>query len=101
MPTCLPRGIEADVANFGVLAGGGLDLGSLLGHSDEVLIDLKEHTPVGNALFIVQVEERLLVCNAIKAQSTLLLSPTENLTPASLIADYRIIGRIRLIWKRV
>ena len=52
-------------------------MGSLIGHSDEVLIDLKDHTLVGNALFIVQVEERLLVCNAIKAQSTYLLGPTE------------------------
>jgi transcriptional regulator with XRE-family HTH domain len=101
VPTSLLAGFEADLADLGVLGGENVDLGPLIGHSDEVLVDLKDHTLVKNGLFIARVKERLLACRAIKARSVWLLSPTENPTTESLIGDYRILGRIRLIWKRV
>ena|ERR1700737_4075140 len=91
----------ADVADLGVLGGEDVDLGPLVGHSGEALVDLKDRTLVKNGLFIAQVEERLLACSAIKAHSVWLLSPTESVTAESLIGDYRILGRIRLLWKRV
>jgi transcriptional regulator with XRE-family HTH domain len=101
VPTSLLRGLEADAADLGVLGGENVDLGPLIGRSDEVLVDLKDHALVKNGLFIAQVEERLLACRAIKAHSVWLLSPTESVTPESLIGDFRILGRIRLVWKRV
>jgi transcriptional regulator with XRE-family HTH domain len=101
VPTSILRGFEVDIAQLGVLGGENVDLGPLVGHSDEVLVDLKDHTLVKNGLFMAQVEQRLLACRAIKAHSVWLLSPAESVTPESLIGDYRIIGRIRLVWKRV
>jgi transcriptional regulator with XRE-family HTH domain len=101
VPTSFLAGFEADVADLGVLGGENVDLGPLIGQSDEVLVDLKDHTLVKNGLFIARVKERLLACRAIKADSVWVLSPTETLIPESLIGDYRILGRIRLIWKRV
>jgi hypothetical protein len=83
------------------LGGEDVDLGPLIGRSDQVLVDLKDHTLVKDGVFIAQVKERLLACRAIKAHSVWLLSPTERLIPESLIGDYRILGRIRFIWKRV
>jgi hypothetical protein len=101
VPTSLLGGFEADVADLGVLGGENVDLGPLIGRSDEVLVDLKDHALVKNGLFIARVKERLLACRAIKAHSVWLLSPTESVDPESLIRDYRILGRIRLVWKRV
>src|ERR1700722_4782160 len=101
VPTSFLAGFEADVADLGVLGGENVDLGPLIGHSDEVLVNLKDHTLIKNGLFVARVKERLLACRAIKAHSVWLLSPTESLIPESLIGDYRILGRIRLIWKRV
>jgi hypothetical protein len=100
VPTSFLAGFEADVADLGVLGGEKIDLGPLVGPSDEVLIDLKDHTLVKNGLFIAQVNERLVACHAIKAHSFWLLSPAESVTPESLIEDYRVLGRIRLVWKR-
>jgi hypothetical protein len=94
-------GVDADAAHLGILGGENVDLGPLVGRSDEVLVDLKDHALVNNGLFIAQVEERLLVCRANKAHSFWLLSPAESVTPESLIEDYRVLGRIWLIWKRV
>jgi transcriptional regulator with XRE-family HTH domain len=99
--TSLLRGFEADVAGLGVLGGENVDLGPIIGHTDEVLVDLKDQKLVNKGLFIAQVEGRLLACRAIKAHSVWLLNPTESTTPDSLIGDYRILGRIRLIWKCV
>jgi hypothetical protein len=99
--TSLLTGFDADVADLGVLGGENVDLGPLIGRSDEVLVDLKDQKLVNKGLFIAQVEGRLLACRAIKAHSVWLLNPTESITPESLIGDYRIIGRIRLVWKRV
>ena len=101
VPTSLLGGFEADVADLGVLGGENVDLGPLIGRSDEVLVDLKDHALVKNGLFIARVKERLLACRAIKAHSVWLLSPTESVDPESLIGDCRILGRIRLVWKRV
>jgi hypothetical protein len=101
VPTSFLDGIEADVADLGVLGGESLDLGPLIGHSDEILVHLKDNTLVNNGLFIAQVKERLLACRAVKAHSVWLLSPTESVISESLIGDYRILGRIRLVWKRV
>jgi transcriptional regulator with XRE-family HTH domain len=100
VPTSFLVGFEADVADLGVLGGENVDLGPLIGRSDEVLVDLKDHTLVKNGLFIAQVEGRLLACRAIKAHSVWLLSSAESVTPDSLIEDYRVLGRIRLVWKR-
>jgi transcriptional regulator with XRE-family HTH domain len=100
VPTSFLAGFEADVADLGVLGGEKIDLGPLVGPSDEVLIDLKDHTLVKNGLFIAQVNERLVACRAIKAHSFWLLSSAESVTPESLIEDYRVLGRIRLVWKR-
>ena len=97
--TSFLRGFKADVSDLGVLSGENVDLGPLVGHSDEVLVDLKDQTLVNNGLFIAQVKERLLACRAIKAHSVWLLSPAESVTPESLIDDYRVLGRIRRIWK--
>jgi transcriptional regulator with XRE-family HTH domain len=99
--TSLLRGFEANIADLGVLAGENVDLGSLVGHSDEVLVDLKDQAFVRNGLFIAQVRDRVLACRAIKAHSVWLMSPDEYVTAGSLIGEYRILGRIRLIWKRV
>jgi transcriptional regulator with XRE-family HTH domain len=101
VPTSFLSGFEADEADLGILRAESVDLGPLIGRSDEVLVDPKDHTLVRNGLFIAQVKERLLACRAIKAHSVWLLSPTESVDPESLIGDYRILGRIRLIWKRV
>jgi transcriptional regulator with XRE-family HTH domain len=95
------EGLETDLTDLGVLSGQNIDPGPLIGPLDEVLVDLKDHKPVNNGLFIAQVQDRLLACRAIKAHSVWLLSPTESITPEALIGDYRIIGRIRLVWKRV
>jgi transcriptional regulator with XRE-family HTH domain len=100
VPTSFLDNVEADVADLGVLGGENVDLGPLIGRSDEVLVDLKDHTLVKNGLFIAQVEGRLLACRAIKAHSVWLLSSAESVTPDSLIEDYRVLGRIRLVWKR-
>jgi hypothetical protein len=101
VPTSFLAGFEADVADLGVLGGENVDLGPLIGHSDEVLVDLKDQTLVKNGLFIAEVEGRLLACRAIKAHSFWLLSAAESVTAESLIEDYRVLGRIRLVWKRV
>jgi transcriptional regulator with XRE-family HTH domain len=101
LPTYLLAGFEADILDLGVLGGEDVDLGPLIGRSDQVLVDLKDHTLVKDGVFIAQVKERLLACRAIKAHSVWLLSPTERLIPESLIGDFRILGRIRFIWKRV
>jgi transcriptional regulator with XRE-family HTH domain len=95
------RGFEADIDHLGVLGGEDIDLGPLIGRSDEVLVDLKDHELVNNGLFLAQVQDRLLACRAVKARSAWLLSPTENISPETLIEDHRVLGRIRLVWKRV
>jgi transcriptional regulator with XRE-family HTH domain len=100
MPTSLLSGLNADVADLGVLGGESFDLGAYVGRSDEVLVDLKDHTLVKNGLFIAKVKDRLLACRAIKAHSVWLLSPDETISPETLTDDYLILGRIRLIWKR-
>ena len=100
VPTSFLDNVEADVADLGVLGGENVDLGPVIGRSDEVLVDLKDHTLVKNGLFIAQVEGRLLACRAIKAHSVWLLSSAESVTPDSLIENYRVLGRIRLVWKR-
>jgi hypothetical protein len=82
LPTSFLSGFEADVADLGVLGAESVDLGPLIGRSDEVLVDPKDHTLVRNGLFIAQVKERLLACRAIKAHSVWLLSPTESLAPS-------------------
>jgi transcriptional regulator with XRE-family HTH domain len=99
--TSLLHGVDADAAQLGVLGGENVDSGPLIGSSDEVLVDLKDQKLVKNGLFIAQVEMRLLACRAIKAHWVWLLNPTESITSDSLIGDYRILGRIRLVWKRV
>jgi hypothetical protein len=101
VPTSFLRGFEADIAQLGVLGGENVDLGPLVGHSDEILVDLKDHRLVNNGLFLAQAKDRLLVCRAIKARSIWLLSPTENISTETLIEDQRVLGRIRLVWKRV
>jgi transcriptional regulator with XRE-family HTH domain len=101
VPTSFLRGFEADIAQLGVLGGENADLGPLIGHSDEILVDLKDHRLVNNGLFLAQVKDRPLVCRAIKARSIWLLSPTENISTETLIEDQRVLGRIRLVWKRV
>jgi hypothetical protein len=100
VPTSILRGFEADIAQLGVLGGENVDLGPLVGHSDEILVDLKDHRLVNNGLFLAQVQDRLLACRAIKARSIWLLSPTENISTETLIEDQRVLGRIRLVWKR-
>jgi transcriptional regulator with XRE-family HTH domain len=100
VPTSLLSGVEADVTDLGILGAENVDLGPLIARSDEVLVDLKDHTLVKNGLFIAKVKDRLLACRAIKAHSVWLLSTAEIVTPESLIEDYRILGRVRLVWKR-
>jgi transcriptional regulator with XRE-family HTH domain len=95
------HGFEAHVSDLGVLRGEIVDMGPLVGPSDEVLVDLRDHQLVNNGLFVAQVEQRLLACRAIKARSAWVLSSSENITSESLITDFRILGRIRLIWKLV
>jgi transcriptional regulator with XRE-family HTH domain len=101
VPTSILRGLEADITQLGVLGGENVDLGPLIGHSDEILVDLKDHRLVHNGLFLAQDQDRLLACRAIKARSIWLLSPTENINTEALIEDQRVLGRIRLVWKRV
>lgn len=98
--TFLPS-LEADPAQWGVLGGENLGLGPIVGRSDEVLVDLKDHKLVNNGLFLVQVEDDLLAARAVKVRRTWLLIPTENVTPETLVKDPRPLGRIRLVWKRV
>jgi hypothetical protein len=100
VPTSHLRGFEANVADLAVVGDENLDLGPLVGPSGEVLVDLKDHGLVNGCLFLAQVEERLLACRAIKANSVWVLTSSEGVLD-SLIGDYRILGRIRLIWKRV
>jgi transcriptional regulator with XRE-family HTH domain len=99
--TSLLHGFKSNVAQLGVLGGKNVDLGPLVGRSGEVLVDLKDHKLVQNGVFLVQVEDRLLACRAAKARSIWLLSPTESISPETLIEDPRVLGRIRLVWKRV
>lgn len=93
--------LEADASELGVLAGQSGGAGPMIGHSDEILLDLKDHKLANNGLFLAQVGDRLLACRAFKAQSVWLLSPSESITPETLIQDYRIVARIRLVWKKV
>jgi len=97
----LLSGFDADVSQLGVLEGENEGIGPLVGHSDEILLDLKDHKLANNGLFLAQVGDRLLACRALKAQSVWLLSSTESINPETLIQDYRVLGRIRLVWKRV
>lgn len=97
----LLSGLERDVSELGVLAGQSDDAGPMIGPSDEILLDLKDHKLVNNGFFLAQVGARLLACRAFKAHSVWLLSPTETINPETLIQDYRVLGRIRLVWKRV
>jgi transcriptional regulator with XRE-family HTH domain len=101
VPTSILRGFEADIAQLGVLGGENVDLGPLVGQSDEILVDLKDHKLVNNGMFLTQINDRLLACRALKAQSVWLLSSTETISPETLIEDHRLLGRIRLVWKRV
>jgi hypothetical protein len=101
VPTSHLRGFEGNVADLAVVGGENLDLGPLIGPSGEVLVDLKDHKLVKDGLFIAQVQDSLIACRAIKAHSIWLLSLTESVYLESLIGDFRILGRIRLIWKRV
>ncbi|SRR5258708_4584593 len=101
VPTSFLRGFEADIGQLAVLGGENVDLGPLVGQSDEILIDLKDHKLVNNGMFLAQINDRLLVCRALKAQSVWLLSSTETINPETLIEENRVLGRIRLVWKRV
>jgi hypothetical protein len=101
VPTSILRSFDADIAHLGVLGGENVHLGPLIGQSDEILVNLKDHLLVNNGLFLAQVQDRLLACRAVKARSVWLLSPTENRSPETLIEDHRLLGRIRLVWKRV
>jgi hypothetical protein len=69
LPTFLLAGFEAEILDLGVLGGEDIDLGPLIGHSDQVLVNLKDRTLVKDGVFIAQVKERLLACRAIKAHS--------------------------------
>ena len=100
VPTSHLRGFEGNAADLAVVGDENLDLGPLVGPSGEVLVDLKDHRLVNGCLFLAQVEERLLASRAIKANSVWVLTSSEGV-PETLIGDYRILGRIRLIWKRV
>jgi hypothetical protein len=73
VPTSFLIRFQADVLNMGVLEGKNLDLGPNVGHSGEVLVDLKDHSLVNDGLFLDQVEDRLLACRAIKADSVWIL----------------------------
>ena len=74
---------------MGVLEGKNLDLGPNVGHSGEVLVDLKDHSLVNDGLFLDQVEDRLLACRAIKADSVWILTSAEGvITPR--VADRRL-----------
>ncbi len=101
VPVYLLSGFKADIAQLGVLAGDRVDLGPIIGRSDEILVDLKDHKLVDKGLFLAQVGDRLLACRAIEARSVWLLSPTEQISSETLIEDHRVLGRIRLVWKRV
>lgn len=100
VPMSLLDGLE-NKTDLGVLTRETVDLGGLIGPSDQVLVDLQDQKLIDGGLFIAQVENRLLACRSTKAHSVWLVSSTENLAVDSLIAEYRIIGRIRLVWKRV
>jgi transcriptional regulator with XRE-family HTH domain len=101
VPTSFLNGSEAKGGELGVIAGKDVDMRPLIGRSDEVLVDFKDQKLVNDGLFMVQVKDRLLACRAIKAHSVWLLSLDESVSADTLIEDYRILGRIRLIWKRV
>jgi transcriptional regulator with XRE-family HTH domain len=101
LSTSLLHGFQSDRAQLGVLGGENIDLGPLVGHSGEVLVDLRDHRLVNNGVFLAQVEDRLLACRAAKARSLWLLSPTESISPEALIEEPRILGRIRFVWKPV
>ena len=94
--TSLLHGVDADAAQLGVLGGENVDL-----QSDEILVDLKDHKLVNNGMFLAQINDRLLACRALKAQSVWLLSSTETISPETMFEDHRLLGRIRLVWKRV
>lgn len=101
VPNSFLRGFEANIADLVVMGGEKVDLGPLIDHSDEILVDMKDHKLVNGCLFLVQMENRLLACRAIKSRSVWHLSPTESISPETLVDDQRLLGRIRLIWKRV
>ncbi|MGY4608595.1 hypothetical protein ACVW16_007007 [Bradyrhizobium sp. USDA 4474] len=101
VPHSFLRGFEANIADLVVMGGEKVDLGPLIGHSDEILVDMRDHKLVNGCLFLVQMENRLLACRAIKSRSVWHLSPTESISPETLADDQRLLGRIRLIWKRV
>jgi transcriptional regulator with XRE-family HTH domain len=101
VPNSLLKEVATDSSQLGVLASEGCDVGPLIGRSDEILLDLKDHKLVNNGLFLAQVGDRPLACRALKSKSVWLLSPTENINPETLIQDFRVLGRIRLVWKKV
>ena len=60
MPISLLSDLEANVNDLGVLSGENPDMRPLLGPSDDVLVDLKDHKLVKDGLFIAQVQDRLV-----------------------------------------
>jgi len=101
IPTSLLEGTEANISDLGVVAGKDVDMRPLIGRSDEVLVDFKDQKLVHDGLFMIQVRDRLLASRAVKAHAVWLLSPDEGISADTVTEDYRILGRIRLIWKRV
>jgi hypothetical protein len=100
-PTSFFGRLRGKHQRFRRYTGKDLDVRPFVGLSDQVLVDLKDHNLVNDGLFIAQVRGRVLACRAIKAHSVWLLSPDEYVKAGSLVGEFRILGRIRLIWKRV
>jgi transcriptional regulator with XRE-family HTH domain len=102
VPVSLLSGVKSSVDNLGVLTGQSVDTRPLIGLSDEILVDLADHALVEDGLFLVQVRDRLQARRAIRTEnSDWLLSSDANSAASSFVTGgYRVLGRIRLIWKR-
>lgn len=101
VPNTFLRGIEGHIAELVVVGGEIVELSAMVGASDEMLVDRSDHKLIDKGLFLVQLEKRLLACRAIKTRSVWHLSATENIGPDTLVDDKSVLGRIRLIWKRL
>jgi transcriptional regulator with XRE-family HTH domain len=90
--------------SVGVALGSDVGLSAGSGGSDELLVDLDDRKLTEGGLFLVQVRGQILVRRALATEEGQWLLSSEGLAGSVgsvLSTGYKVIGRIRFIWKRL